>query len=116
MDEMQNATERFLSTPSGWRATPPPQTLIRPCQISIHALRVEGDVFGICPHLSNFISIHALRVEGDKTNPNGGNQNDISIHALRVEGDGTAGFYDTLPDISIHALRVEGDSFIFSLP
>ena len=33
----------FLSTPSGWRATPafPPIVLIG--EISIHALRVEGD-------------------------------------------------------------------------
>ena len=79
--------------------------------ISIHALRVEGD---ICPcgfYKVCFISIHALRVEGDYDGittgkivvdfyprpPGGGRRSVmhispsfivISIHALRVEGDG----------------------------
>ena len=57
-------------------------------EISIHALRVEGD-FVIFIHFRHFgISIHALRVEGDEhifdfDFP----IFDISIHALRVEGD-----------------------------
>ena len=33
--------------------------------ISIHALRVEGDVFTHIKDIKFFISIHALRVEGD---------------------------------------------------
>ncbi len=33
------------------------------------------------------ISIHALRVEGDIPKANKANGNGISIHALRVEGD-----------------------------
>ena len=33
--------------------------------ISIHALRVEGDLFEVNALLPHFISIHALRVEGD---------------------------------------------------
>ena len=56
---------RFLSTPSGWRAT---KDLIRAKLeqiISIHALRVEGDHHTIIPHALRDISIHALRVEGD---------------------------------------------------
>ena len=80
--------------------------------ISIHALRVEGDCDG----------------EGDKLVTV-----TISIHALRVEGDGVGGtdeltildFYPRPPgggrpvtcverahnvEISIHALRVEGDN------
>ena len=128
-----NARAVFLSTPSGWRAT----NLISLCEachnISIHALRVEGDGPGLGDIINAFIflstpsgwrathkaiaakigmniSIHALRVEGD------GMQwymlargLGISIHALRVEGDrynhhGVSGH-----SISIHALRVEGD-------
>ena len=55
----------FLSTPSGWRATKTCHICIRIDQISIHALRVEGDYklyfnTNVLP-----ISIHALRVEGD---------------------------------------------------
>ena len=57
--------------------------------ISIHALRVEGDVSGSSAYSEVLsISIHALRVEGDPLI-----RSDIysplriSIHALRVEGD-----------------------------
>ena len=56
---------KFLSTPSGWRAT----FIRRPT--------------GICFD----ISIHALRVEGDNAVPDAFQQRKISIHALRVEGD-----------------------------
>ena len=34
-------------------------------EISIHALRVEGDLIGKSAHRHGAISIHALRVEGD---------------------------------------------------
>jgi len=55
----------FLSTPSGWRATPQHIKRSLAGMISIHALRVEGDI-GYCTTLpSGLISIHALRVEGD---------------------------------------------------
>ena len=55
----------FLSTPSGWRATifDKPNSLF--AVISIHALRVEGDLFCFVRSLVRVISIHALRVEGD---------------------------------------------------
>ena len=59
--------KEFLSTPSGWRATNLPVLYGRlPANISIHALRVEGDTGGIrnLP-IDKVISIHALRVEGD---------------------------------------------------
>ena len=80
-------------------------------EISIHALREEGDVRNfICPKATDAISIHALREEGDPLRapvlrlrgnfnprpPRGGRpltaQRDvlgtfISIHALREEGD-----------------------------
>ena len=78
--------------------------------ISIHALRVEGDLAERPTEGLLLISIHALRVEGDQflrlsksrhcdfyPRPPGGGRptNDflwvlgqtISIHALRVEGD-----------------------------
>ena len=55
----------FLSTPSARRATPSSCAAIAHGQISIHALREEGDI-GV-PGASMFkpISIHALREEGD---------------------------------------------------
>ena len=58
----------FLSTPSGWRATDFEQAEKRRKEISIHALRVEGDVDmpEMIPAIG--ISIHALRVEGDSKN------------------------------------------------
>ena len=79
-------------------------------QISIHALREEGDVVTVVePHLNqrflstpsarratrwillrlrcSRISIHALREEGDDSTVGVGRQVEISIHALREEGD-----------------------------
>ena len=85
---------------------------MRVSEISIHALRGEGDPLPErLPRHWRSISIHALRGEGDAcqpgrcTSPAG-----ISIHALRGEGDSyqRGGLY--LNDISIHALRGEGDS------
>ena len=57
-------------------------------EISIHALREEGDN----PHnadriLRRHISIHALREEGDALHHNVVFRHCISIHALREEGD-----------------------------
>ena len=58
------------------------------------------------------ISIHALRVEGDSMREVVTlKEYYISIHALRVEGDVIYIFiFVFVPSISIHALRVEGDS------
>ena len=61
-------------------------------EISIHALREEGDLDAEAGRLDEVISIHALREEGDLANI--GEQailNKISIHALREEGDSAAG-------------------------
>ena len=56
--------------------------------ISIHALRMEGDNIAPPALLALGISIHALRMEGDRHRrgicPQRGA---ISIHALRMEGD-----------------------------
>ena len=55
----------FLSTPSARRATCPIRLLPRSEQISIHALREEGDAVHGPENLVDAISIHALREEGD---------------------------------------------------
>ena len=60
--------KRFLSTPSARRAT-----------------RVRHQFSGLLQ-----ISIHALREEGDSLNKISGRWDNISIHALREEGDGVA--------------------------
>ena len=103
--------------------------------ISIHALRVEGDVESCFIATRHWISIHALRVEGDQEFFTAYEKAhaEISIHALRVEGDVSASatcghlvqFLSTpsgwratnscfsrssKKQISIHALRVEGDA------
>ena len=60
--------------------------------ISIHALRVEGDLLRSLPQSTRMaISIHALRVEGDRRFRVVGDLFNISIHALRVEGDSKNG-------------------------
>ena len=105
---------------------------VREVQISIQALREEGDVVEHANAQHITISIHALREEGDSyagflvpgqidfypRPPRGGRrysllytsiEGGISIHALREEGDmGVPAKSIKLP-ISIHALREEGD-------
>ncbi len=102
---------QFLSTPSGWRATIRVPT-VYPCSIiSIHALRVEGDIRFPTVYPRSVISIHALRVEGDYFTTFLLFPQTISIHALRVEGDVVLVGKISFPRIiSIHALRVEGDA------
>ena len=145
----------FLSTPSGWRATvdggsnqghnnhfyprPPgggrPETNAASSAsdaISIHALRVEGDLGATTQNTFKFISIHALRVEGDRgvvgqairirnfypRPPGGGRQSKLLIawrafnFYPRPPGGGRHGLLYgkyLIHEISIHALRVEGD-------
>ena len=125
--------QQFLSTPSARRATTVPKDDFKAIQISIHALREEGDR---CP-------VVAIRCSIDfyPRPPRGGRRGflagswqrfSISIHALREEGDPfrsasfrrSAYFYPRPPrggrhcwakivlnhvEISIHALREEGD-------
>ena len=125
---------RFLSTPSARRATRSAATRRRRCSnfyprpprggrllkngcafvsmnISIHALREEGDRSSTTKAPTGTISIHALREEGDLHSPAAMVlDRTISIHALREEGDGCK--LRNLRDveaISIHALREEGD-------
>ena len=80
---------KFQSTPSVGRATKRKQPNQSSTDISIHALRGEGDRYAqplktICP----VISIHALRGEGDiDTVLISVHFIVISIHALRGEGD-----------------------------
>ena len=91
MDTMPSATSvRFLSTPSARRATDGHGAFRNQCEISIHALREEGDGntnLGSAGDRS--ISIHALREEGDvrKSGRPDRHRRVISIHALREEGD-----------------------------
>ena len=100
----------FLSTPSARRATKELCEVAGHNEISIHALREEGDVENTIDFLAKEISIHALREEGDipapstcsplsyfyPRPPRGGRRRAppasragqcISIHALREEGD-----------------------------
>ena len=80
--------------------------------ISIHALREEGDYNALVRRLDDLeISIHALREEGDCPVRVGDLRDiEISIHALREEGDGRLRYFGHQAEIiSIHALREEGD-------
>ena len=80
-------------------------------QISIHALREEGDplVFAVCVHFF-FISIHALREEGDPTRLM---RYCCSVLFLSTPSVRRATVYESCHcdtrRISIHALREEGD-------
>ena len=78
----------FLSTPSARRATRLTLPWFRGYNISIHALREEGDRFlEFWKAYPKKISIHALREEGDLRDRRQRERRPISIHALREEGD-----------------------------
>ena len=133
LDCNQLNTKEFLSTPSARRATTASTQSRKFWQISIHALREEGDFFGV---LKDFCDVDFY-----PRPPRGGRRprlheprrvGCISIHALREEGDDPVAdsnilridFYPRPPrggrperrrrdhrhqPISIHALREEGD-------
>ena len=61
-----DTSERFLSTPSARGATHGHAAATRHLDISIHALREEGDWLRQPERHEQAISIHALREEGDR--------------------------------------------------
>ena len=82
----------FQSTPSVWRETQPEVSDRTPAGISIHSLRMEGDLILLQLILFYSISIHSLRMEGDLSlQCLCSGVIDISIHSLRMEGDGKRG-------------------------
>ena len=101
---------RFQSTPSAWRETKAPRQIREMGKISIHSLRVEGDVAK--PMLFNTEMVFqstpsAWRETASHTETAA--QKIISIHSLRVEGDALRLHIAFQLAISIHSLRVEGD-------
>ena len=78
----------FLSTPSVRRATASEGQLVIVPEISIHALRTEGDpeLRRRAQYLIKFLSTPSVRRATDPT-AGGAHGHIISIHALRTEGD-----------------------------
>ena len=127
------AHSQFLSTPSARRATARREPLKGAANISIHALREEGDESAVQEFIIGKISIHALREEGDRGVQRGQQQQgdfyprpprggrpaaiDTKIHKMLFLSTPSArratcpsGSYSHKHDISIHALREEGDT------
>ena len=102
----------FLSTPSARRATYGVGRSQQGRNISIHALREEGDVVngGDFVRGQQFLSTPSARRATDRAE-NARRCKGISIHALREEGDRWFSEGDGCESISIHALREEGDCF-----
>ena len=123
----------FQSTPSAWRETFFHLVRFVNYRISIHSLRMEGD---LVPHPSIFCRCHfnPLPPHGGRPSqnprsvldsyfnplpPHGGRHRYdsavykrelISIHSLRMEGDTPFAFASSSDArISIHSLRMEGD-------
>ena len=125
----------FQLTPSARRATYDILMTSRRAQISIHALREEGDLQREKPDLYMEISIHALREEGDlllnadlslivdfnPRPPRGGRRNAIKQVKIPYQFQSTPSARratvglrqpDIAVPISIHALREEGDQIM----
>ena len=132
-DRIDRSAHAFLSTPSARRATS--ADCLRPVllQISIHALREEGDVLRRpSRRFPCYFYPRPPRGGRPENNTFGQRTRKISIHALREEGDrylsghmSKSGTFLSTPSarratngkraaipryfISIHALREEGD-------
>ena len=107
----------FLSTPSARRATKCKRGIFMNTQISIHALREEGDVevSDGKGSTSLFLSTPSAR-RATRARAAVAVQLGISIHALREEGDMLCVIISNMTTrISIHALREEGDTFPFAI-
>ena len=102
--------ELFLSTPSARRATVQDIETGEVIQISIHALREEGDV-AVVALLHDVCNFYPRPPRGGRLANIAEQRVDffISIHALREEGDTLAATLARTYKISIHALREEGD-------
>ena len=102
--------ELFQSTPSVWRETYDPYIKYKLRTISIHSLRMEGDVRSHFLHPFRCISIHSLRMEGDRHGLPW-NIRQIHFNPLPPYGGRHRIFYrNTICiSISIHSLRMEGD-------
>ena len=87
MPHCSSPVRAFQSTPSAWRETS--ERVGSECHrvISIHSLRMEGDILDIAEAVQEDISIHSLRMEGDGLIRELSSRIDISIHSLRMEGD-----------------------------
>ena len=102
----------FLSTPSARRATYTDTITLTASEISIHALREEGDLSPFKKgDIGASISIHALREEGDpsgyrRCKPLSKFLSTPSARRATVEATVSA----SAKNISIHALREEGDA------
>ena len=101
----------FQSTPSVGRATTAARIAHCRCQISIHALRGEGDLSALYGKMTERISIHALRGEGDEKYVE-----DFAAMRDRFQSTPSVGRATRVSErqcpivqISIHALRGEGD-------
>ncbi len=101
----------FLSTPSARRATfPEPRRGYRQRYFYPRPPRGGRRYPSLMARIRSEISIHALREEGDTPPVGGRAAAKISIHALREEGDRDGSNHCSGGLISIHALREEGDT------
>ena len=131
--QKSSVTICVLPAPSGWRVTLGRAVGHLQIEISIHALRTEGDVNLANVNLCHVISIHTLRVEGDPAaalgclptahfypRPPGGGRRPRTRAAVYKDLflSTPSGWRATIENagrtptakISIHALRVEGDA------
>ncbi len=132
--QKSSVTICVLPAPSGWRVTLGRAVGHLQIEISIHALRTEGDVNLANVNLCHVISIHTLRVEGDPAaalgclptahfypRPPGGGRRPRTRAAVYKDLflSTPSGWRATIENagrtptakISIHALRVEGDPY-----
>ena len=137
---MKPGDNTFQSTPSVWRETYNASEYDLMWGISIHSLRMEGDM-SFSRRISRSKHFNPLPPHGGRltplcvwtlpttfqSTPSAWRETAvlqsplygfyISIHSLRMEGDPLAQRAEHNPAISIHSLRMEGDNHLpYSFP
>ena len=103
--------KRFQSTPSAWRETSACEHDCTDYHISIHSLRMEGDVASVVGIAIRYLNFNPLPPHGGRPNTNYQHcpQNRFqSTPSAWRETSVTVPLSGTVP-ISIHSLRMEGD-------
>ena len=102
---------KFLSTPSGWRATADDTIFTHTVPISIHALRVEGDLNPLFPEGFDLHYFYPRPPGGGRPNTSSTVSPKSRFLSTPSGWRATRGVRDKRNGvcISIHALRVEGD-------
>ena len=108
----------FQSTPSAWRETRYDSAVYKRELISIHSLRMEGDVLGMGGHCIHWTFQSTPSAWRETVYKGGYSTIEANFNPLPPHGGRRIVTLTRLvqPEISIHSLRMEGDGVLSACP